>query len=157
MFISILFNDNLWAADVLTEWDRKLYVYKYTGSIGEETAEPKPRIFCIKFVINLLSTSNDTERMSSSKAGSRWWDIRISSRTNIRTCTHSLMILPITILTQKGWTMVSDITINCIHYFHFLLWQIWRYFRYERCYSMVGYGFRRFLRNGFPNTRDREI
>jgi hypothetical protein len=38
-----------------------------------------------------------------------------------------------------------------------ILWHIWRHFRYERCYSTAGYGFRRFLCNGFPNTRDREI
>jgi hypothetical protein len=38
-----------------------------------------------------------------------------------------------------------------------ILWQIWRYFKYERCYTTAGYGFRRFLRNDFPNTRDREI
>jgi hypothetical protein len=36
---------------------------------------------------------------------------------------------------------------------NYILWQIWRYFRYERCYSTVGYGFGRFLRNDFPNTR----
>jgi hypothetical protein len=38
-----------------------------------------------------------------------------------------------------------------------VLWQIWRYFRHERCYSMAGYGFGRFLCNDFPNTWDREI